>query len=106
LNRSTLFADGSANFQALWEDGERVFCRAGRHAYGSVPAVLPAAEHPTPATIGRLAHRYGLEDDLDSAWALCLLELMRQGGRTTLVFEDPGGGPLVPLPGVAAEPAI
>jgi hypothetical protein len=32
LNPSTLLADGSANFQALLEDGERVFGRVGSHA--------------------------------------------------------------------------
>jgi hypothetical protein len=53
LNPSTLLrADGNANLQVLLEDGERVFCRVGSHANadGSVLAVLPAAERPTPAT--------------------------------------------------------
>jgi hypothetical protein len=66
LNPSTLLADGSANFQALLEDGERVFCRVGSRANadGSVLAVLPAAEHPTPATLHHLAHDYGLKEEL------------------------------------------
>jgi hypothetical protein len=34
LNLSTLLADGSANFQTLLEEGERVFCRVGRHTGG------------------------------------------------------------------------
>jgi polar amino acid transport system substrate-binding protein len=44
-------ADGDYSLQVLWEDDERVFCRG--HVNGdrtSVLAVLPAAEHPTPAT--------------------------------------------------------
>jgi PAS domain S-box-containing protein len=102
LNPSTLLADGSANFQVLLEDGERVFCRIGGHADadGSVLAVLPAAEHPTPATLDRLAHEYGLKEELDCAWAVRPRELIREGGRTTLVLEDPGGEPLERLLGV------
>jgi PAS domain S-box-containing protein len=105
LNPSTLLADGSANFQVLWEDGERVFCRVGSHANadGSVLAVLPAAEHPAPATLDRLAHEYGLKEELDGAWALRPLKLMRDGGRTTLVLEDPGGEPLERLLGAPFE---
>jgi PAS domain S-box-containing protein len=98
LNPSTLFnADGSNNFHVLWEDGERVFCRGERDANGDPPsvlAVLPALEHPAPATLDRLAHEYGLKDDLDRAWAVRPLQFVREGGRTMLVLEDPGGQPL------------
>jgi serine/threonine protein kinase len=102
LNPSILLADGSANFQVLLEDGERVFCRIGSHANagGSVLAVRPATEHPTPATLDRLAHEYGLKEELDGAWAVRPLELIREGGRTVLVLEDPGGEPLERLLGV------
>jgi PAS domain S-box-containing protein len=100
-----LDANGSANFQVLLEDGERVFCRVGSHANadGSVLAVLPAAEHPTPATLNRLAHEYGFKDELNGAWAARPLELIRDGGRTMLVLEDPGGEPLERLLGVPFE---
>jgi PAS domain S-box-containing protein len=105
LNPSTLLANGSANFQVLLEDGERVFCRVGSHANadGSVLAVLPAAEHPAPATLNRLAHEYGLKEGLDGAWAVRPLELIREGGQTMLVLEDPGGEPLERLLGVPFE---
>src|SRR5882724_4161867 len=105
LNPSTLLADGSANFQVLLEDGERVFCRVGSHANaaGSVLTVLPAAEHPTPATLDRLAHEYGLKEELDRAWAARPLDLIRERGRTMLVLEDPGGEPLERLLGVPLE---
>ncbi|MEA2712111.1 MAG: hypothetical protein QOK27_72, partial [Gemmatimonadales bacterium] len=106
LNPSTLLgANGNANFQVLLEDGERVFCRAGGHANadGSVLAVLPAEEHPTPATLDRLAHEYGLKEELDGAWAVRPLELIRESGRTMLVLEDPGGEPLERLLGVPFE---
>ena len=64
-------------------------------------AVLPAAEHPPPATLDRLAHEYGLKDELDGAWAVRPLELVRERGRTMLVLEDPGGEPLERLLGAA-----
>ena len=90
--------DGDSTFQVLWEDGDRVFCRGWRLGAdgnrSTVLAVLPAAEHPAPATLDRLAHEYELKDDLDGAWAARPLELIREGGRTTLVLEDPGGEPL------------
>jgi serine/threonine protein kinase len=90
-------ADGNSTFQVLWEDGERVFCREERRGNGDLPgvlAVLPAAEHPASATLDRLAHEYGLKDELDRAWAVRPLDLVREGGRTMLVLEDPGGQPL------------
>jgi PAS domain S-box-containing protein len=80
----------------LWKDGEhRLFCRGwGLDADGhrrSVLAVLPTAEHPPLAIIDRLAHEYGLKQELDSAWAVRPLELVQGRGRTMLVLEDPGG---------------
>ncbi len=91
-------AEGDDGLQVLWEDGERVFCRAWRLGAdgnrGAVLAVLPAAEHPPPASLARLAHEYGLKDELDGAWAVRPLELGRERGRTMLVLEDPGGEPV------------
>ncbi|MEA2882819.1 MAG: hypothetical protein QOH32_2075, partial [Bradyrhizobium sp.] len=105
MNPSSLHADRCANFQILLEDGERVFCRVGSHvnADRSVLAVLPAAEHPTPATLDRLAHEYALKENLDAAWAVRPLELVREGGRTMLMLEDPGGEPLERLLGAPLE---
>jgi PAS domain S-box-containing protein len=86
---------GESNLQILWEDGERVFCRREPHADGyRVLVVLPAAEHPAPATLDRLAHEYGLKDELDGAWAVRPLEFVREHGRTMLVLEDTLGEPL------------
>jgi PAS domain S-box-containing protein len=108
VNPSTrLGADGDGNFQVLWEDGDRVFCRAWRRGPDGdrhvVLAVRPAAEHPTPLSLDRLAHEYGLRDELDGAWAARPLELIRDGGRTMLVLEDPGGEPLERLLGAPME---
>ena len=69
----------------------------------AVLAVLPAAEHPPPASLARLAHEYGLKDELDGAWAVRPLELVRERGRTMLVLEDPGGEPLERLLGAPME---
>ena len=63
-------ADGDSSLKVLWKDGERVFCRIESRVDGyraAVLAVLPAAEHPTPATLDRLAREYGLKDELDGA---------------------------------------
>jgi hypothetical protein len=71
-----------------------VFCRRHRRSgdgeRGTVLAVLPAMDHPTPANLDRLAHEYGLKDELDAAWAVRPLELVRERGLTMLVLEDPG----------------
>ncbi|MFL5025907.1 MAG: serine/threonine protein kinase, partial [Microvirga sp.] len=86
------------SLQVLWADGEYVFCRREREdANGdrhAVLAVLPAAEHPTPDSLHRLTHEYALKDDLDEAWAVRPLELVREHGQTMLLLEDPGGEPL------------
>jgi serine/threonine protein kinase len=92
--------------QILWDDGERVFCRGRRPGGGGGHNVLlarPAAEHPLPASLDRLAHEFGLKDELDGAWAVRPLELVREGGRTLLLLEDPGGEPLARLLGAPME---
>ena len=81
----------------LWEDGERVLCRGwrddGNGVRTAVLAVLPASEHPTPGLVGRLAHEYGLKDELDGRSAVRPLALVREHDRTVLLLEDPGGDP-------------
>ena len=86
--------------QILWDDGERVFSRERRESEGAVRDVLiarPPVEHPSPASLDRLAHEFALRDELDAAWAVRPLELVREHGRTLLVLEDPGGEPLARL---------
>ena len=108
MNLSSLpEAGGDDGLEVLWEDGERVLCRGWR-AEGdggrtAVLAVLPAAEHPTRALIDRLAHEYGLKDELDGQWAARPLALVRERGRTMLLLEDPGGEPLERLLGRPME---
>jgi PAS domain S-box-containing protein len=88
---------------ALWEDGDRVLCRGWRGGNDgrriAVLAVVPAAEPQTRASLDRLAREYGLKDELDCAWALRPLGLVRERGRTVLMLEDPGGEPLAKLLG-------
>ena len=82
----------------LWEDGERRFYKVWRNGTEGTRrlylAVLSAAEHPTPGSLNRLAHEYGLKDQLDTAWAVRPLELVRERGTTALVFEYHDGEPL------------
>jgi PAS domain S-box-containing protein len=108
MNSSFRFSTGGdSSLRVLWEDDERVVCRGWRldpdGQRMAVLAVWPAAEHPTPASLDRLSHEYGLKDELDGIWALRPLELRREGGRTVLVLEDPGGEPLAALPGGPME---
>jgi len=108
MNPSIRFdADGNRDFAVLWDDGDRIFCRGHRRSADgdrdTVLAVLPATEHPTPASLDRLAHEYSLKDELDVTWAVRPLELVRERGRTMLVLEDPGSEPLGRLLGAPLE---
>jgi PAS domain S-box-containing protein len=96
MNPSSWFGGGAdSSVRVLWDDGEHVLCRAWHlGADGNRTAaltMLPVAEHPPPATLDRLAHEYGLKDELDGAWAVRPLALVRERGRNMLVLEDPGG---------------
>src|SRR6266446_1105602 len=107
MNPTSRFGVGrDSDLQVLWQDGERVFCRGESGVDGdraAVLAVLPAAEHPTPATLDRLAREYGLKDELDGAWAVRPLELIRDRGRVMLVLEDTVSEPLHRLLGPPME---
>ncbi|MBV8191703.1 MAG: serine/threonine protein kinase, partial [Alphaproteobacteria bacterium] len=86
------------NLQVLWEDGVRALCRRrGAEADGgrkTTLAVVVAGDCPSPAHLDRLAHEYGLKDELGDEWAVRPLELRRERGRSVLVLDDPGGEPL------------
>src|SRR3954454_12620901 len=100
------YSDGGS--EVLWEDGERVFSRGWRlDDNGNRLAVLlvaPTADHPARARLDRLTHEYELKDELDGAWAVRPLALVRDAGRTVLVLDDLGGGePLDRLLGAPME---
>jgi PAS domain S-box-containing protein len=96
-----------SSFEVLGKDGDRAFFRKWHvnvdGTQTSVLATWSTGEPPTAASLDRLSHEYGLKDQLDSAWAVRPLELVRQGDRTVLVFEDPGGEPLERLLGAPFE---
>ncbi|WFU45486.1 AAA family ATPase (plasmid) [Bradyrhizobium sp. CB82] len=98
-------ADGDS--QVLWEDGERS-CRRGWRVdeEGKRRAVLlvaPTADYPSRACLDRFTHEYELKDELDRAWAVRPLDLVRDAGQTLLVLEDEGGEPVDRLLGVPME---
>src|SRR5271169_3312642 len=96
-------AGGDNSLKVLWEDGERVFCRRESDTDYQALAVLPTTEHPTRATLDRFAREYGLKDELDGAWAVRPLELVRENGRIMLVLEDTGSEPLDLMLGAPME---
>jgi PAS domain S-box-containing protein len=108
MSVSHWFSDDScAASEVLSEDGERILSRRRRNGseggWNSVLVVSPAAEHPTPAVLKRLAHEYELKDDLENAWAARPFAFERENGDTLLVLEDPGGQPLDRLIGPPME---
>ncbi|MDQ1555250.1 MAG: hypothetical protein QOI02_252, partial [Actinomycetota bacterium] len=96
-----------STFEVLGKDGDRAFVRTWQVKVDgtrtSVLATWFTGEPPTAGGRDRLSHEYALKDQLDSAWAVRPLELVRQGDRTVLVFEDPGGEPLERLLGTPFE---
>ncbi len=86
--------------QILWDDGERIFCRelrSGTDGDNTVLVARPATEQPRPGCLERLTHEFGLKDELDRAWSVQPLDMVREGPQVQLVLEDPGGVPLVQL---------
>jgi PAS domain S-box-containing protein len=92
--------------QILWDDGERILSRGRRAAENgagvTVLVVMAASERLTPSGLP-LTREFELRDDLDAAWAARPLELIREGGRTVLLLEDPGGEPLARHVGTPLE---
>lgn len=89
------------SLQRVWNDGERVLyrTRVAAAADRSCLMVRAAAEQPLPASLQRFIHEFDFKDELESIWAVRPLELVRDGGRTHLLLEDPGGEPLARLLG-------
>src|SRR5579859_6290149 len=94
-------------FEVLWEDTRRAFCRLRRdHGESQGYAFIPSPssdEHPTLESINHLIHEYALRDYLDGAWALRPLDLVRERGRTMLIVEYTEGQPLSHLTHQAME---
>ena len=98
--------DADENVRVLWEDVERVFCRGsrlgGEGSRNTVLTVLLTAEHVAPFTLDRLAHEYELKDELDSAWAVRPMELVRENGERPPALRC-GVGSAVPDRGLRAR---
>ncbi|MFK4724670.1 PAS domain S-box-containing protein [Bradyrhizobium niftali] len=96
-----------ADLQVLWEDSEKAVYRGRRldahSVFASVLIVAPALEQPPAAVLDRFTHEYALRDELDAAWAVRPVDLLRRDGRVVLLFEDPGGEPLERLLGEPME---
>ena len=87
--------DQNTRVQILWEDNEHVLLRRWPDdgcADASTTLALVCASHPpAPGSLDRLAHQYQLKDELDDAWAVRPISLVRDRGQPVLVLEDPGG---------------
>ncbi|WP_439408640.1 AAA family ATPase [Bradyrhizobium sp. DASA03076] len=99
MNLSSFMGTGWAHGpQVLCDEDGILLCRTSRERIDGerqvVLAVVPAAEHPSPQSLDRLAHEFALRDELDGAWAAKPLELLQDHGRTILILEDRGGEPL------------
>jgi hypothetical protein len=83
---------GASDLPILWQDGERVLRRESRLGVDGTRSVVlvvaPAAEHPAPTFLEPLPHEYGLKEELEAAWAVRPLELVRERGTMLLVLED------------------
>src|SRR5882757_1583431 len=92
--------------ETLLEDGEFVLHRHWSTINGlphSTLVVAPVREHIDPRSLRRIEHEYSLRTELDPAWAARPLALSAYQGRSALVLEDPGGGPLGRLVGRPME---
>src|SRR6266850_3954281 len=94
--------------ETLLEDGEFVLCRSAVPAKSTSPSrsvlvVMPRSEHARPAAVGMLEHEHSLRDELNPAWAVRSHALTTHERSPALVFEDPGGEPLVRRTGTSME---
>ena len=98
-NAGELLLDG---LEALHDDGEFVLSRPRREDGQSQLLVMePVSENPSPASLRRIEHAYGLRALLDPSWAARPVALINDRGRLKLLLEDPGGEILEPF---LAEP--
>jgi hypothetical protein len=94
MNPSSWFGAGwDSRLQVLWETANVSPVEDGAMAATSTalrcwPSFPPRS--PTPRSLDRLAHEYGLKDELDGARAVRPLSLVRERGQTVLLLEDPG----------------
>jgi PAS domain S-box-containing protein len=88
-------------FDVLRRDEHFVLYRArAKGGSGTMLALAPASGvDASPAALSRLQHEYSLRSELDAAWAVRALDLVRVDGVPTLLLEDPRGESLDRLVG-------
>src|SRR5712671_3116847 len=87
-------------FEVVRRDPPFVLYRAReKGASGTMLALAPAARDASSAALARLQHEYSLRSELDAAWAVRALDLVRVDGVPMLLLEDPRGESLDRLVG-------
>lgn len=83
-------------FRVLRTEGSRVFCRGWRPGMDEqrLFARIALADRLSCAGLQALTHEYALRHDLDGAWAVCPVELLRDKDRAALLLETPHAEPL------------
>jgi serine/threonine protein kinase len=82
----------NCEIEPLRQDGEFAVARvAGPNGLPSRLIVSPVREQPAPSSVAKLENAFALRDELDTAWAARPVELVKFGGRTALVIDDPSG---------------
>jgi predicted ATPase/signal transduction histidine kinase/GAF domain-containing protein len=82
--------------EQLRADSTFILYRAHRPGEGrSVLALVP--RQPTIRSLEKLESEFALAAELDSAWAVLPIELVPHRENMMLVFDDPGGEPLIRL---------
>ncbi|MBV9998893.1 MAG: AAA family ATPase [Verrucomicrobia bacterium] len=81
--------------ELLQEDAAFVLYRGRRDAEPRrILVVRPRSTSPARETLKRLERYHALRSELDPAWAVLPMALVRDGGQRALVLADPGGEPL------------
>lgn len=85
------------------EDDEFTLLR-GRRLSDSRPVLaLVPRRAPGSETLKRLENEFSIASELDAAWAVRAIDLIRDEGRSALILDDPGGLPLDARLGGALE---
>jgi serine/threonine protein kinase len=80
--------------EAFREGAGSTFYR-GRQRGSSTPVLgVAIASEQSPQSLRRLEHEYSLAAELEPAWAVKPLALIRNEGQTVLILKDPDGEPL------------
>src|SRR3989475_10268639 len=87
-------------FHVVRRDPPFVLYRAHtKGASGTMLALAAAGRDASSAALSRLQHEYSLRSELDAAWAVRALDLVRVDGVPMLLLEDPRGESLDRLVG-------